>query len=198
MKTASTWSLAQLPSHNRPPPIIWDLDKEVGLNNIYSIDKSTWLHGLWTSPKSKEVFGRYHFSKVPEEQSADGQTLGSKSNGPSVFHYNHLYCAIVKKSVNIARQWSIQHKIQTWYGKSYDIINSGGNEWMNEWCSRPWFCTCNAILGRGQPGKQWWKFCTVACWTADQLSTGRVINPAPWDKIHTKFISLTRVVQSLV
>ena len=30
------------------------------------------------------------------------------------------------------------------------------NEWMNEWCFRPQFCTCKAILGWGQPGLRRW------------------------------------------
>ena len=35
------------------------------------------------------------------------------------------------------------------------------NEWMNDGCFRPWFCTCKAILGRGQPRLMRW----ILLWT---------------------------------
>ena len=33
---------------------------------------------------------------------------------------------------------------------------AGHNEWMNEWCFRPRFCTVQAILGRRHPGWMRW------------------------------------------
>ena len=31
--------------------------------------------------------------------------------------------------------------------------------WMNEWCFRPWFCTCKAIVWCGQPELMRWILC---------------------------------------
>ena len=50
------------------------------------------------------------------------------------------------------------------------------HRYFNEWCVRPWFCTCKVILGRGQPGLMRWillyPWCRIdclICWPAVQV-----------------------------